>query len=179
MAIRCSEERACNIADGAPRALPPAWARGDANDASALGWMPLITRLTRNYKRSFLLRLTGFNDADMMNFFDEAGSRIPPPALQRKRAGVPLGPAVAKLAESFGVTHFVPFSLMHRYQREDSVWANECATSAEAHAVGFDSKRRAILPAFVRYDLLADSADPINPPLEPVVVLPPRDFGDD
>jgi hypothetical protein len=151
----------------------------DANDASALGWMPLITRLARKYRRSLLLRLTGFNDADMMNFFDEAGNRISPPALLRKRSGVPLGPAVARLAETFGVTHFIPFSSMHCYQREDSVWANECTTSAEAHAVGFESKRCIILPAFVRYDLLADSAEPINPPLEPAVVLPPRDFGDD
>jgi len=151
----------------------------NANDASGLGWMPLITRLIRKYERSFLLRLTGFNDADMMNFFDEAGNRIPPPGLQRIRAGVPLGPAVARLAESFGVTYFVPFSSMHRYQREDSVWANECTTAAEAHAVGFDSKRCAILPAFVRYDLLTDSVTPINPGLEPAAVLPARDFGDD
>ena len=151
----------------------------NANDASGLGWMSLITRLIRKYKRSFLLRLTGFNDADMMNFFDEAGNRIPSSGLQRIRAGVPLGPAVARLAESFGVTYFVPFSSMHRYQREDSVWANECTTAAEAHAVGFDSKRCAILPAFVRYDLLADSVTRIDPHPEPAAVLSARDFGDD
>jgi len=150
----------------------------NANDASAAGWMPLITRLTRKYKRSFLLRLTGFNDADMINFFDEAGSRITPSALQRKRSGVPLGPTVARLAESYGVTHFIPFSSMHRYRREDSAWANECTTPVEAHAIGFDSKRCSILPAFIRYDLLADRMVPINPQLEPAVVLPPRDFGD-
>jgi hypothetical protein len=68
---------------------------------------------------------------------------------------------------------------MHRYQREDSIWANECTTPAEAHALGFESKRCVILPAFMRYDLLADRAEPINPRLEPAVVLPPRDFGDD
>jgi hypothetical protein len=151
----------------------------NANDSMALGWMPLVTRLIRKYKRSFLLRLTGFNDADMMNFFDEDGNRIAPPALQRKRAGVPLGEAVAKLAESFGVTYFIPFSSMHRYQREDSVWANECTTSVEEHAIGFDSKRCRILPAFIRYDLLADSATPINPPAMPALALAAKAFGDD
>jgi len=151
----------------------------NANDAGGLGWVPLITGLTRKYKRSFLLQLTGFHDADMINFFDEDGRRIPPIALQRKQAGTRVGPSVARLAESFRVTHFIPFSSMHRYQREDSIWANACTTPADAHAVGFDSKRCAILPAFVRYDLLADSATPINPRPEPEIVLPARDFGDD
>jgi len=68
---------------------------------------------------------------------------------------------------------------MHRYQREDSVWANECATSAEAHAIGFDSKRCSILPPFVRYDLLSDCAARINPPAMAPLALPAKAFGDD
>lgn len=151
----------------------------NANDSLGPGWRPLISRLVRQYRRSFLLRLTGYGDADMMNFFDEDGKRLTPPGLHRKRAGVPLGPAVAKLADSFGVTYFVPFSSMHRYQREDSVWANECTTSVDEHAVGFESKRCRILPAFVRYDLVADRAEPIAPPAMPARALPARDFGDD
>lgn len=151
----------------------------NANDSMGPGWRPLIARLIRQYKRSFLLRLTGYGDADMINFFDEDRNRLPPPALQRKRAGVPLGPAVAKLAESFGVTYFIPFSSMHRYQREDSIWANECATSVDEHAVGFNSKRCSILPAFIRYDVLADRAEPIRPPAMPAGALAAREFGDD
>jgi hypothetical protein len=151
----------------------------NGNDASAPEWMPLITRLIRNYKRSFLLCLTGYGDADMINFFDEAGNRIPPPALKRKQAGRPVGPSVARLAESYGVTHFVPFSSMHTYQREDSDWANECSTPIGAHAEGFDSTRCSILPAFVHYDLLADKATAINPPQTRPVLHSPKDFGDD
>jgi hypothetical protein len=151
----------------------------NANDASALGWKPLIRRIARGYRRSFLLALTGFGDADMINFFDESGKRITPRAMQRKKAGRPLGPAVARLAESYGVTHFVPFSSMHRYQREDSFWGNECRTPIEAHAEGFQSKRCAILPAFVRYDLAADRPQRIDPPAVAEVVLPAKEFGDD
>jgi hypothetical protein len=151
----------------------------NANDASALGWMPLIRRLTRSYRRSFLLALTGFGDADMINFFDESGRRIAPRSMLRKQAGRLLGPSVARLAESYGVRHFVPFSSMHRYQREDSVWGNACRTPIEAHAEGFQSKRCAILPAFVRYDLVADRVERIDPPAAAEVVLPAKDFGDD
>jgi hypothetical protein len=150
----------------------------NANDASGPGWMPRITQLVKGYKRSFLMALTGYGDADMINFFDEAGNRLPPTAQKRKESGRPLGPAVARLAESYGVTHFVPFSSMHCYQREDSAWANACGTPAEAHAIGFESKSATILPPFVRYDLLADRAERIEPPEKPIVLRPPEDFGD-
>lgn len=151
----------------------------NGNDASGPGWMPKITGLIKQYKRSFLMSLTGFGDADMINFFDESGNRITPQARQRKESGRPLGPAVARLAESYGVTHFVPFSSMHTYQREDSAWANDCSTPIDAHAQGFDSARCRILPPFVSYDLLADKATPINPPETPIVMRSPKEFGDD
>jgi len=151
----------------------------NANDSLGPGWRQLMARVIRQHKRSFLLRLTGYGDADMINFFDEHGNRLPSAAMERKRAGVPVGPAVARLAESFGVTYFVPFSSMHRYQREDSVWANECATSVDDHAKGFESKRCRILPAFVRYDVLADRAEPIRPPAMPARTLTAGECGDD
>ena len=39
-----------------------------------------------------------------------------------------MGADVARMTETFGATHFVPFSSFHRYQRTDSVWANELTT---------------------------------------------------
>ena len=68
---------------------------------------------------------------------------------------------------------------MHRYQREDSIWANECATSVDEHAKGFESKRCRILPAFIRYDLLADRAEPIRPPAMQAQAFGAKEFGDD
>jgi hypothetical protein len=97
----------------------------------------------------------------------------------RKRAGSPLGQWVTRLSESYGVTHFVPFSSMHRYQREDSGWANECTTPIEAHATGFRSKRCAILPAFVRFDVACDRVEPLNPPLGPAPMYSAKHFDDD
>ena len=149
------------------------------NDAEGAGWRKLIARAIRQYQRSFLLGLSGYGDADMINYFDEDGNRLPPAALQRKHAGVPLGPAVAKLAESYGVRYFVPFSSMHRYQRADSIWANECTTTVDEHAKGFESERCRILPAFVRYDLLADRAEPIRPPAMQAQAFGAEEFGDD
>jgi hypothetical protein len=151
----------------------------NANDSSAAGWKPAIARIAKRYKRSFLLALTGYGDADMINFFDESGRRIEPMAMKRKQAGRQVGPAVARLTESYSATHFVPSSSMHRYQREDSAWANQCGTPIEAHAQGFDSKSCQILPAFVRYDLAADKVERIDPPAEPDKLSPPSAFGDD
>ena len=47
-------------------------------------WVPLSKRIR-------IMCLPDYNqdDADMINFFDEAGNRIAPLALQRKRARVP------------------------------------------------------------------------------------------
>ena len=42
----------------------------------------------------------------------------------RKDSGFEVGADVARMTETFGATHFVPFSSFHRYQRTDSVWAN-------------------------------------------------------
>jgi hypothetical protein len=67
----------------------------------------------------------------------------------------------------------------NRYQREDSAWANECATSVDDHAKGFESKRCRILPAFIRYDVLADRAEPIRPKALPAQSLAVKEFGDD
>src|SRR5262249_18993825 len=150
----------------------------NANDSLGMGWRPLIARVIRQHKRSFLLQLTGYGDADMINFFDEHGNRLPPAALERKRAGALVGPAVAKLAASLGVPYFVPFSSMHRYQREDSGGANEGATSVDDHAKGFESKRCRILPAFTRYDVLADRAEPIRPKAMPARTLSAAECGD-
>jgi hypothetical protein len=151
----------------------------DCNDSSALGWMPKLRRETASFSRSFFLRLSGYGDPEMINFFDESGARIPPQPMKMRQAGMPVGPLDAQYAHEVGATHFIPFSSMHSYQREDSVWANECTTPLSAHEHGFESDRCTLLPAFVRYDVLRDDCTPIDPRPLPVRVRPPSDFGDD
>ena len=68
---------------------------------------------------------------------------------------------------------------MHRYQREDSVWANEYCTPLEDLPNGFDESVGELLPAFVRYDVRTGSVTPLNPDANPIVAHPAAEFGDD
>jgi hypothetical protein len=50
----------------------------DSNDASDNGGGAFVRSIVQQYEQSYLLALTGYGDADMINFFDEQGRRIPP-----------------------------------------------------------------------------------------------------
>jgi hypothetical protein len=147
----------------------------DQNDASARGWGPSVRRVARRYPVSFLLRLFGYGDADMINLFAEDGQRIPPAAAEKD----PVGPRIARAAGSLGARFVIPFSSMHRYQRADSLWANGYTTRLSDYPQGFSSRSSELLPAFIRYDCATDTAQRINPPETPVRVREPREFGDD
>ena len=47
------------------------------NDAQDRGWGSLVKRVDPGFPRSFLLRLSGYGDADMINFVDDDGQRLP------------------------------------------------------------------------------------------------------
>lgn len=149
------------------------------NDAQDRGWGSLVKRVIKAFPRSFLLRLSGFGDADMINFVDDDGQPIPSVAQLRREGGFEVGADVARMTETFGATHFVPFSSFHRYQRTDSAWANEWTTPVEEYTSGFESERVTLLPAFVRYDVATGSWEAIDPPPAPDVVFAPEEFGDD
>ncbi len=85
----------------------------------------------------------------------------------------------ARMTETFGANHFVPFSSFHRYQRADSVWANEWTTSLAEYGRGFRSDTVELLPAFVRYDCATDLWEGIDPAPAPDVAFSPEEFGDD
>ena len=46
------------------------------NDAGCRYYEKYIRKITENYKNSYLLSLSGWGDADMINFFSENGTRI-------------------------------------------------------------------------------------------------------
>jgi hypothetical protein len=145
------------------------------NDAGERGWGPFVRGVVRRHPQSYLMRLSGYGDADMINKFREDGRRIVPQAAQR----TPVGAAIARDAEALGARFFIPFSSMHRYQRADSIWANAYTTPLDAYGEGFDSRRCELLPAFARVDLAHDAVTPIDPPAMPDRAVDPREFGDD
>ena len=110
----------------------------------------------------------------MINYIDENGKRILPRGGQKR----PFGGAVARRAESLGARYFIPFSSMHRYQRKDSVWANEYTAKLSDYAIGFESRRCEILPAYLRYDCLTDRFEEIRPCERKLQVVDPEEIGD-
>ena len=144
------------------------------NDANDTGWGQFVRETVRGYKTTFLAALSGYGDADMMNFFDEDGHRIPPAAAKK----IPPGLDIALRVERYGARFFIPFSSMHRYQRRDSIWANEYTTSLADYPKGFHSKTAEILPAYIRYDCVTGSLEALNPAEVPARVVEPEEFGD-
>jgi hypothetical protein len=147
----------------------------DLNDSSDYGWGHFVRNVIKNYEYTFLLKLFGYGDADMINFFDEDNIRIEPQAAKK----LPVGKNMALTAQHFGVRYIVPFSSLHKYQRADSIWANEYTTPLDAYGIGFTSNRCELLPSFIRYDCLSKSYTEINPQATTDNVIDPKTFGDD
>jgi hypothetical protein len=147
----------------------------NANDASDRGWGDTVRRAAKRAAPVFLLALSGNGDADMINYFDEAGNRIPPPAAKK----VPPGRAIDTRMARLGARFFIPFASHHCYQRSDSIWANEYVTPVADHARGFSSTTHELLPAFVRYNCADGDVTPLNPEAPPVEAHEPAEFGDD
>jgi len=147
----------------------------DLNDSSPRGWGGYIKKIASKYKETFLLQIAGYGDADMINYFDEDGRRIEPRAALK----LPVGATVSRVADAFNIRHVLPFSSLHKYQRSDSIWANEYTTPLEDYSRGFASRQCDFLPAFIRYDCANGDVEEINPAQTPDVVVDPIDFGDD
>ena len=146
----------------------------NTNDASDRGGSAFLREAVARAKKSFLLALTGWGDADMIHFFDEAGGMIPPTAASKE----PLGPGIAGLLEFYGLETYVPFSTMHRYQRTDSDWANEFAVDVQDFPSELPHPDKRITPAYVRVDLARDALESIDPPRSQPTMHAPEDFGD-
>jgi hypothetical protein len=147
----------------------------DANDCGDHGVGDFLRRTAAGYDESYLLCLTGYGDADMINFFDEEGRRITPAAAKRE----PLGPGIAGLLAHYGIKRFVPFSSMHRYNRTDSAWANAYITPLHAHREDYPGDPDTLLPPYARVDLMSGHVRGLEPPPVPDVLEPPEAFGDD
>lgn len=146
----------------------------DANDCSDHGQGAFVHQLVSQYENTFLACLTGYGDADMINFFDESGKRILPAAAKKE----PFGTGIAGLLQTLGIKYFAPSSSMHKYRRTDSAWANEYITPKDVHHEGFWLEPERLLPSFVRFDLERMEPTPIDPPAMSDDCDAPEVFGD-
>ena len=143
------------------------------NDAGSRHCTKFIRRIVKNYSLSYLLALAGYGDADMINFYNEEGVFVVPPAKNNTRVGEQLG----LMAKSLGINNVIPFSSLHQYQRSDSFWANEYTTPVHAHKVGFPSDINYI-PPFVNINCLDGNFELINPDPVPLITKNCEEFGD-
>lgn len=147
----------------------------DLNDATPRGWLGFVKRIAKKYDDTFLLEIFGYGDADMINYIDEEGVRVEPRAALR----LPVGATVAQAVDAYGVKYVIPFSSLHKYQRADSVWANQYLTELEDYKIGFNAKKGELLPAFVRYDCANKSLVEIEPQKAPDTIVDSKEFRDD
>jgi uncharacterized protein GlcG (DUF336 family) len=139
------------------------------NDAAGNARIRFIRNIAREFRHSYLLRASGA--LDMINFCDANGNRIEPET-------PPMGRWLALLAQRVGAQSVVPFSSFHRYQREDSAWANAYRKPLSAYREGFDETLAEYIPPFVWINCTSHEIIELNPPEAPYVLHKPEEFGD-
>lgn len=142
------------------------------NDSSARARMDVIRRVARQYKDVYLLRLSGYGDGDMINIFDEAGVRI------EHKSSRKVGKWLSNNAFRVGANHVIPFSSFHRYQREDSAWANAKTTPIAAYKEDFDHRIADFIDPFSCIDCVSGRVSPLAAVELRHGLRPPEDFGD-
>lgn len=142
------------------------------NDASDRGWGRFLRKIISSYPKSIFLKLFGWGDVDMNNFFTEDEKRI---NLLTKKS---IPKQIQFWAHLYGVTKVVPFSSFHIYQRKDSIWANEFVPSLSDFSTPAEGNKFDLLPAFVSYDCANDSFEEISPRENSLIVKDPAEFGD-
>ena len=101
------------------------------NDAGPMNHR-FIKKVVKNFRRKFLLSISGWGDADMINFYDKDDNFIEPLAAKKH----PVGDYLSLIAKLFSANYVIPFSSFHEYQREDSVWANKYVTPMNEYKNG-------------------------------------------
>jgi hypothetical protein len=146
----------------------------DLNDAGSRDCTLLIRKIVAGYEHSYLLCLSGYGDADMINFYDESGAFVVPPASQKS----PVGRQLSLRALALGIRNVIPFSSFHCYQRTDSIWAQNYVTPLEAYSDRFDHRNQVFIPPFSHIDCAGGAITPLNPASTETVLRRPEEFGD-
>lgn len=143
------------------------------NDAGTRGCTSFIKHEAKKFKHAYLLSLSGYGDADMINCYDHEGRFIIPPAKNNTFVGEQL----SLTAKSVNATNVVPFSSHHQYQRADSIWAQEYVTPSHAYTEGLH-KDINFIPPFVVIDCETGLYKEIHPERIKPKVFQPEEFGD-
>jgi L-ascorbate metabolism protein UlaG (beta-lactamase superfamily) len=143
------------------------------NDAGTRSATSFIRNISRPYQHSYLLSLSGYGDADMINFYDKQGNFVVPPA----KNNIYVGEQLSLLAKSVRAKTVIPFSSHHQYQRTDSIWAQNYVTPMYAYRRGLHSDMN-FIPAFVDIDCISGSYKEIKPKKLEIKIMKPEKFGD-
>lgn len=142
------------------------------NDSGARHCAKFIRSIAESFHSRYLLALSGYGDADMINIVNDLGQRIAPRQDRR------VGDQLTRIADLVGATHVIPFSSFHRYQRSDSVWANEFTTPLGAYSEGVRADLSYLGP-FVEVDLEDGAVTRLQPRENNTSAIPAEVFGDD
>ena len=132
-----------------------------------------IKKTVSKFRRKFLLSIATF-EADMLNFFDENNNFIKPAISEKFSAGKYL----SILANIFGAKYIIPFSSIHEYQREDSIWANDYMYPLEKYSKDIDKKHIFIKPFSYINCKRDDDFTSLNINKKKLEVKAPEIFGD-
>ncbi len=142
------------------------------NDSHAFARLRLIAKIVRQFRYSYLLRLSGYGGADLLNFFGSDGLRIEP-VLDRR-----VGRSIAQYAQRIGAKSVIPFSSFHQYRREDSAWANAYMPPLSAYRDGFDERLAEFISPFVWVDCGSGETVELKPDELPLALRKADDCGD-
>jgi hypothetical protein len=143
------------------------------NDSHALTRLRLIRSIARQYDHSYLLRLSGYSiGSETAECLDSNGNHV---EVKYDRM---LGRYLAQYAQRVGAKSVIPFSSFHRFQREDSAWANGTVVPVFAYQEGFDERLAEFIPPFVWIDCASGEILKLNPRELPFVMRTPEECGD-
>ncbi len=143
------------------------------NDAGIEFYSNYAKNILKNYKEKYLLTLSGYGDADMINFWDEQGKFI----TRRKFSEDHVGKQLSDMASVIGANNIIPFSSFHQYQRTDTIWAQEHTVPLDLYKKGI-SKNHNFIDPFVFINCEKDEILKINPKKLNVKLKKPEEFGD-
>lgn len=131
--------------------------------------------LASQCKKRFLLKLFGFGDANLINFYDDEMNFIEP-GISRERN---LRESMVTYARSIGCNYAVPFSSFHVYQRSDTCWANQYVADTFFNNE-YESQEIKVLPAFLEIDMREGDYSPHGfCSKRELIIKQPTEFNDD